>query len=259
MSYLQNSPHGSFSQIIRENNEALDKTFVYEYNESGNIISAKAYNYTTESVDGVNPISTDSYTYDSTVKDRLTVFKGDAITYDSMGYPIKLVDGSTTYTYTWTKGKLTGFSKFSSIGGRHSYTYTYDAYGRRIKKLYTFFPGAQVSVVYTSRVTTNYTYDLGGRLIKESATEVYSDLSNSTRESVYLYDENSIVGVDFTQNGSTSTYYFDRNIKGDVIGIYNASGAQIAKYSYDSWGNSKLVTLVTNNFSGYNPWIKGKG
>ena len=245
--------YDSFGRLIQENNKSLDKTFVYEYNESGNIISAKAYNYTTESVDGVNPISTDSYTYDSTVKDRLTVFKGDAITYDSMGYPIKLVDGSTTYTYTWTKGKLTGFSKFSSIGGRHSYTYTYDAYGRRIKKLYTFFPGAQVSVVYTSRVTTNYTYDLSGRLIKESATEVYSDLSNSTRESVYLYDENSIVGVDFTQNGSTSTYYFDRNIKGDVIGIYNASGTQIAKYSYDSWGNAKLTTYSTNNFSGYNP------
>ncbi len=245
--------YDSYGRLIQENNKSLDKTYVYEYNESGNIIGAKAYNYTTESVDGVNPISTDSYTYDSTVKDRLTVFKGDAITYDSMGYPIKLVDGSTTYTYTWTKGKLTGFSKFSSIGGRHSYTYTYDAYGRRIRKLYTFFPGAQVSVVYTSRVTTNYTYDLSGRLIKESVTEVYSDLSNSTRESVYLYDENSIVGVDFTQNGSTSTYYFDRNIKGDVIGIYNASGTQIAKYSYDSWGNSKLVTLVTNNFSAYNP------
>ena len=170
-----------------------------------------------------------------------------------MGYPIKSVDGSTTYTYTWTKGKLTGFSKFSSIGGRHSYTYTYDAYGKRTKKLYTFFPGAQASVVYAARVTTNYTYDLSVRLIKESVTEVYSDLSNSTRESVYLYDENSIVRVDFTQNGSTSTYYFDRNIKGDVIGIYNASGTKIANYSYDSWGNSKLTTLLSNNFSGYNP------
>lgn len=57
----------------------------------------------------------------------------------------------------------------------------------------------------------------------------------------------------YTANGTSSTYYFDRNIKGDVIGIYDASGTQIAKYSYDSWGNQKITTYSSNNFSGYNP------
>ena len=76
---------------------------------------------------------------------------------------------------------------------------------------------------------------------------------------MYLYSDSGIVGMVYTANGTSSTYYFDRNIKGDVIGIYDASGTQIAKVSLHSWGNSKLVTLVTNNFSGYNPWIKGKG
>ena len=42
--------------------------------------------------------------------------------------------------------------------------------------------------------------------------------------------------------GTSETFYFDRNIKGDVIGIYNASGTQIAKYSYDSWGKVLSVT-----------------
>ena len=57
----------------------------------------------------------------------------------------------------------------------------------------------------------------------------------------------------YTTNGTSSTYYFDKNIKGDVIGIYNASGTQIAKYSYDAWGNCTPKTLVSNNFSTYNP------
>lgn len=32
-----------------------------------------------------------------------------------------------------------------------------------------------------------------------------------------------------------------------------ASGAKIAKVSLHSWGNPKLTTLSSNNFSGYNP------
>ena len=70
---------------------------------------------------------------------------------------------------------------------------------------------------------------------------------------MYLYDESGIIGAVQTYNTTTETFYFDRNIKGDVIGIYNASGAKIAKYSYDSWGNSKVTTLSSNNFSAYNP------
>ena len=76
---------------------------------------------------------------------------------------------------------------------------------------------------------------------------------NCCRDILYLYDESGIVGAVQTYNTTTETFYFDRNIKGDVIGIYNASGAQIAKYSYDSWGNPKVTTYSSNNFSGYNP------
>ena len=73
------------------------------------------------------------------------------------------------------------------------------------------------------------------------------------RKFIYLCDQSGIVGAVQTYNSTTETFYFDRNIKGDVIGIYNASGTQIAKYSYDSWGNQKITTYSTNNFSGYNP------
>ena len=69
----------------------------------------------------------------------------------------------------------------------------------------------------------------------------------------YIYDESGIVGAVQTYNSTTETFYFDRNIKGDVIGIFNASGTQIAKYSYDAWGNQKVTTYSSNNFSGYNP------
>ena len=58
---------------------------------------------------------------------------------------------------------------------------------------------------------------------------------------MYLYSDSGIVGMVYTANGTSSTYYFDRNIKGDVIGIYDASGAKIVNYSYDAWGNCTIT------------------
>ena len=63
---------------------------------------------------------------------------------------------------------------------------------------------------------------------------------------LYLYDESGIIGAIQKYNSKEETFYFDRNIKGDVIGIYNASGTQIAKYSYDAWGKCTPKTLVSN-------------
>ena len=58
------------SQFVRENNKPLDKTLVYEYNNMGNIVSVKTYNYTTGSLGSV--ISRQSFGYDTTYPDRLT-------------------------------------------------------------------------------------------------------------------------------------------------------------------------------------------
>ena len=108
-------------------------------------------------------------------------------------------------------------------------------------------------VCYVTMSLTNYTYDTSGRLIRENLTETYNDFTSVTRDILYLYDESGIVGAVQTYNTTIETFYFDRNIKGNVIGIYNASGAKIAKVSLHSWGNPKLTTLSSNSFSGYNP------
>ena len=211
----------------------------------------KTYAYTTEAVSGTP--TTETYVYNSTIKDRLHSYKGSVISYDANGYPTKFTSGGVTHTFTWTKGKLTKYVKSTSLAGTSTYTYTYDGYGRRISKRYSFMKGSQSMVSYVTMSLTNYTYDTSGRLIRENYTETYNDLSSNSRDILYLYDESGIVGAIQKYNSTTETFYFDRNIKGDVIGIYNASGTRIAKYSYDSWGNSKVTTLSSNNFSAYNP------
>ena len=70
---------------------------------------------------------------------------------------------------------------------------------------------------------------------------------------MYLYDEREIIGMVYTNaSGVSNTYYFQRNLLGDVIGIYNASGNRVGGYVYDAWGNC-TITLNTGNIATINP------
>lgn len=155
--------YDQYGQLIRENNEGLDKTFVYEYDSIGNIISVKESDFTLSNTPS----------------------------------------GACT---------------------EKSYTYN-----------------------------TTYNYDNSGRLLREYCTEKYISGTTTAREFVYLYDESSMVGVLYSYNGSTPVpYYYHRNLQGDVIAIYDASGYTKAEYTYDAWGNctvtnSTLYDLAYNN------------
>ena len=244
--------YDDFGQLIRENNKSLDKTFVYVYDNIGNITSVKTYGYTTGDISG-DPTREDSFTYHSTVKDRLTKFNNISISYDSNGCP-----SYYDKNYAWTKGKLSRIYKGSAHQPGSLYedcVFTYDAYGRRLSKSYTRDPNTASTSDYSYTYNTNYTYDNSGRLIRERCVEAYtySGGGTNTRDITYLYDESGIVGAIQKLGSTEETFYFDRNIKGDVIGIFNSSGTKVASYSYDAWGNCTTKTLVSNNFSSYNP------
>ena len=243
--------YDQYGQLIRENNEGLDKTFIYEYNTIGNIVKVKEYDFTLSDTPS-GTCTEKSYTYDSTYPDRLTNFNGSAIYYDSMGYPTSY--GS--HRFTWDKGKLTRVHRGSAQQPGSLYTdckFTYDAYGRRLSKSYTHDPNPASTSDYSYTYDTTYNYDNSGRLLREYCTEKYISGTTTTREFTYLYDESSIVGVLYSYNGSTPVpYYYHRNLQGDVIAIYDASGYTKAEYTYDAWGNctvtnSTLYDLAYNN------------
>jgi RHS repeat-associated protein len=58
--------------------------------------------------------------------------------------------------------------------------------------------------------------------------------------------------VHTTESGTTATYYFQRNLLGDVIGIYDTNGTKVGGYAYDAWGNC-TITLNTNGIATRNP------
>lgn len=45
------------------------------------------------------------------------------------------------------------------------------------------------------------------------------------------------------------TFWFEKNLQGDIVAVYNDSGVKLITYKYDAWGN---FTRTINNISGTN-------
>ena len=122
--------------------------------------------------------------------------------YDGMGNP-------TTYknsTLSWTRGRML---KGGTQKG-NSFTYKYDAENLRYEKT-------------VNGATTRYYYN-AGQLQAEAREDAFI---------YYLYGIEGIAGMVY--NGQY--YIYEKNILGDVIGIYDSNRVKVATYDYDAWGN----------------------
>ena len=64
---------------------------------------------------------------------------------------------------------------------------------------------------------------------------------------MYLYDESGApVGLQYRNKTygtyTFDTYYFEKNLQGDIIAIYTENGTKIGSYTYDAWGNCTIST-----------------
>ncbi len=237
--------YDSFGQLVRENNKPLDKTLVYCYDSIGNITSVKTYAYTPQGTNVSGSYTEKTFTYNPNIPDRLISYGGTGISYNSMGCPTSY-DG---YTTLWTRGKLSRLSKGLKLTGTHTSSFSYNGLGQRTGRSYVYTQGtanaSEVLMGMLLRSNRVYHYDSCGRLICESNTSEYH-LEESTFENVvYLYDNNSVIGMVYTGYGETNTYYFDRNLQGDVIGIYDTNGTRVAGYAYDAFGNCSITSDTT--------------
>ena len=132
----------------------------------------------------------------------------------------------------------------------------YNAYGQRIGVRYTFrlsAPSSAIAMGTLMGYTKAFCYDQSGRLICERKIGNYYGEGTASEQTVFLYDESGIIGMMYTgTDDETDTYYFRRNLLGDVIGIYDTTGTKVGGYAYDAWGNC-TITLNTNGIATKNP------
>ena len=108
----------------------------------------------------------------------------------------------------------------------------YDADGMRVSKT-------------VNGVKTTYTY-LGGRLAYQTSTD--------GKELYFFYDSyGKLIHIKYYKNGTLYNYHVTTNSMGDVIGIYNSSGALKVSYEYDAWGNCDVEDTSTTGIGTLNP------
>ena len=202
--------YDSLSRLTRENNKKLGKTTTFEYDAGGNIVRKFEYAYTLKNTDELSDGTIIPYAYPSAGwKDQLASYNNESIVYDKLGNPVNYRGN----ILSWSRGRQ--LDKFNDIA------YKYNADGIRTSKT-------------VSGVTTQFYLD-GTKLLAQSDGNLL----------LFHYGNEGVVG--FTYQG-VGEYYYKKNIFGDVIGIIDNNGQEIAKYAYDAWGNHNTYVLNDNTF-----------
>ena len=227
--------YDDLGQLVREDNSDLGKTYVWDYDAAGNILSKKTYAYTTGTL-GSAP-STISYGYgNSTWGDLLISYYGNTITYDAIGNPLSWGDYGVL---TWQGRRLESYTDSES---EETFTYTYNSDGIRTSKT---IDGVE------------HIYHLAGtQILSEEWTE-----NGVQHLLIYIYDASGApIGMAYRDStyvsGAFDFYLFAKNIQGDILYIYNSSGTRLVTYTYDAWGKC-YVTYQNGGASTaarYNPF-----
>ena len=227
--------YDDLGQLLREDNSAKSRTYVYSYDHAGNILSKKTYALTAEGETPSTLYSTNTYGYnDADWGDLLTSFNGHTITYDAIGNPLNYYNGSS-FSFTWKNGRQLA----TAAKGTYVLSYDYNDEGIRTKKVVN---------------GVEHTYYLSGSQIV--AEEWGSNLC------VYLYDaDGSPIGMQYRTTsmakGDFYTFWFEKNLQGDIVAVYNESGTKVYTYQYDAWGNctaTPVSSIGSNIYAQYNPF-----
>ncbi len=223
--------YDDLGQLLREDNGLIGSTYVYTYDDAGNILTRKYYSLTAAGTTPSNLYSTYTYSYSTSAwGDLLTSYNGREITYDEIGNPISYYNG-VSYTFAWTGKELTGLVKSGN-----TYSFTYNDAGIRTTKT-------------KNGVTTTY-YLSGSQILAEET---------SGNVTVYIYDSEGLpLGMQY--HGASyaediwDVYWYEKNIFGDIVAVYDETGTKLISYEYDAYGrwwsmqhNGGYSTTAYNN------------
>ena len=221
--------YDDLGQLVREDNTALDSTYLYTYDNAGNILTKIEYSLTAE---GVTPLesgrkSTGPYDYENSAwGDQLTSFNNTDITYDAIGNPLEYYNNEY-YWFTWENGRQLATASV----GHYTLSFEYNDEGIRTLKTVN---------------GTDHIYHLSNSLV------ITEEWGNNLI--IYLYDtDGSPIGMQYRNTsyaeGAYDTYWFEKNLQGDIVAVYSETGTKLIAYTYDAWGN--FSTTYYDNIEEY--------
>ena len=128
--------YDTLGRLVREDNKKFGKTWLYTYDNNGNILLKRETDFTLKTNVEELTFTKKSYAYDG---NKLVSYNGETCAYDGLGNP-------TIY-----RGKVTAFTMGGYLTKYGTTAFTYDMQGRRLTKN-----------------ALSFTYDSNGKLIAQS-------------------------------------------------------------------------------------------
>lgn len=225
-------------QLVRENNVATEKTYTYTYDIGGNIVSKTEYEFTeVTNLSGVATTDIINYSYDNTWKDKLVNYNGTTIAYDEIGNPLNFVSTSNAGEAITGALEWSGSQLKSALVDSERYVYSYDSEGLRVKT--EIF---RETVDQNGNAISTYNGELK-YLWRDGKLAGYSSVNSNgeTEQTIKMLFDVKGDSIGYTyydeQNQTQETFFFGKNLQGDISVVYNEYGEPLVSYVYDAWGN----------------------
>ncbi len=223
--------YDKLNRLIREDNKRFGKTWLYSYDNNGNLLVKKETSFTLKTDIEENTFTINRYAY---VGDQLKGYNDEMFVYDEIGNP-------TTYRgkgASWARGRL-----LTAFDG---HSFTYDAQGRRLTK-----------------DGVSFIYDGNGRVVKQSnGLEFFYDNTGVAgvkyNNETFVYRKNvqgDVVAILDTTGKIVVKYTYDAwgNHAEEVLDSTRATLAALNPFRYRSYYYDTDTELYYLNTRYYDP------
>lgn len=240
-------------------NTAEWNKFTYEYDANNNIksILQNSINKVNYNYDALNQLTQEAY--DNMQMDY---------TYDEVGNRLTKTEKkagkteSTTYRYndanqlTYVNDQVYTYDKDGNLTNDGVNTYEWDAFDQ-LTKVKNSDGTVIAEYGYDEKGRRTYSKDSNGSIFYaydgDSNRVLYEKDSSSYAVKSYVYDDN---GHPLTMIYEGHKYHYLTNYRGDVLGMTDESGNEVASYTYDAWGNiltqsGKMASKNPYRYAGY--------
>ena len=236
-------------------NQLVKETYYVQTESAANVVDYY-YEYTYDTAGNILAISKNgaqikSYSYGNTAwKDLLTSANGKSIAYEGQTYsstygvrgtaisgnPVYYPRGTSSAVYgydveyfmEWSNGRQLTYLEIHDDNQRRVF-YEYDSDGVRTSK--------QIESEKHSYITQN------GKTIRETI-----GTGSTAKVLDFIYDNNGSPFALIYTNGTAApdTYYYVLNLQGDVVMLLDETGAEVANYNYNAWG--EILSIRNTNW-----------